>query len=159
MRAAIRFVVVLALAGVAACDSTDTPDYDDLSGAWEGSMRGSGQGVTIEATVKATITQKEEELSAAWNFNGKTTFMGESDDFGGTMTLTGTVKEGRDPQVSLAFPKDEDDICPNVDPPVFTGSHKSTDMTMELKTDLPFLNDDDCSEIAKITLTAMLKKN
>ncbi|MDE2973186.1 MAG: hypothetical protein OXU64_00480 [Gemmatimonadota bacterium] len=159
MRAAMRFVVVLALAGVAACDSTDTPDYDDLSGAWEGQMGGSGQGVTIEATVKATITQKEEELSAVWNLNGKTTFMGESEDIDDTITLTGTVKEGRDPQVSLAFPKDEDDICPDVDPPVFTGSHKSTGMTMELKTDLPVLNDDDCSEVAKITLTAMLKKN
>ena len=159
MRAAIRFVAVLALAGVAACDSTDTPDYDDLSGAWEGSMRGSGQGVTIEATVKATITQKEEELSAVWNLNGKTTYPDGSEDIDDTMTLTGTVKEGRDPQVSLAFPKDEDDICPNVDPPVFTGSHKSTGMTMELKTDLPVINDDDCSEVAKVTLTAMLKKN
>lgn len=87
---------------------------------------------------------------------GATTFMGQSEPFEETVTLTGMIGEGPNPSVSLAFPKD--DACPDVDPPSLSGTHASNERRIELRMSLPFLNDDDCSELGRIALIVKLER-
>lgn len=152
-----RIIAVFAAALVVACgDSTEAPEYDDVSGTYEGPIEGSGSGVTLDATSTAVITQKEGDLSVAWTVKGTVTFFGEASDIEWSVDIAGTIAKGRNPAVSLTMPQDDD--CPDLPPEQLTGTHQSEKSILDMRTALPIIDYETCQREGGITLTTTMTK-
>lgn len=104
-RLAVLALAVLALAGCPGTEPPDEPDFDDISGAWEGTMTGTGKVLTLdlEAAVSLGITQDDSTFTAGWHATEAIEVDGRPWLFDVEASFTGTLAEGRDPSLSVSM--------------------------------------------------------
>lgn len=67
----MRLAIVFMVLAVVACSTADPPPLDDVSGAWTGTVDGSGGGVVVDADVDADFTQTGMDVSVRWAVKGR----------------------------------------------------------------------------------------
>ena len=101
------FRTTFALAAVltfAACDLfSSEPDFDNLGGSYHGTINGAGSGFTVNGSLTATLNQTGGHLTGHWTISGTISDGVDTAVWQSTENFTGTVAEGRNPQVSLTF--------------------------------------------------------
>ena len=151
----MRYWVLLALLALG-CDSTSPPDYDDVSGAYSGSMAGVSGGWSVEGTMTLSIVQDEGDLEGTASMVGEVSYRDvTSSPFAGQATFTGTIAEGRDPEVEMHLAP-VDTRCGS-DATPYTGRHDSEDGVLTLSGGFSMVADNDCHVLFSTVLTLSLR--
>ncbi len=153
MKARINPALVAILILVAACDSTEPPEYADLSGTLSGTAEGSGPGITFSGSSSVTITQKDGALTGTATLKGELSAGGQTIpmDLPG-LGFTGTVAKGEDPKVELKLPGD----CQSTND--FSGSYASKTKELSLTGSIGMFDAETCQKFADLSTTLKLKK-
>lgn len=96
-------LLLVGFLSLAACDSTASPDYDDLSGTHTGTVHGSASGYSLTGAATLSVSeQKDGDISGSLTLNAKLEFGLNEIPVSGTQAFTGTVSEGRNPSVTVS---------------------------------------------------------
>lgn len=160
-----KTTAILLFAAFACGDSTTPPEYDDVSGTFEGPMKGTTTlagpitgTLAIDATATFTIQQTAGNLTVDWMSDGKVSLNGQIvERLSGTERGTGTIAKGRDPAVTFTF-RGADDLCPDVSELKLAGTHRSEETKFELSVGFPLIDDDSCQKLGEVPLTGTLTK-
>jgi hypothetical protein len=146
------FVVFL----LASCgDSTTAPDatFEDISGAYSGTMAGTTQGFDMEADFILTISQDRGDLSGNWTQAGVVTDGFDFWEIQGTGTHSGTIAPGNNPSVNLTV---QTASCPNYSAE-FSGAYDSSNRRLTIAGPVEILGDD-CSVVLSYPMTIILTR-
>ncbi len=131
----LPFWILIATISVS-CDSSSSPDYDDLTGSYSGEFQFTFSTVTGRLPANMTIQQTGAALTGTLSVVDE-----DGEDF--SVSFTGTVEEGRNPDVGMAFRIEEDncDVSESVE-----GSYTTAENRLSVSSTWQSY-DNDCSTI------------
>ncbi len=127
-------MVAWAAVATAACGGGDGgtgpsgPTYENIAGAYAGTLAGITQGIALTGTFSISLAQSQGSITGTWSLTGTLTDGIDAVAIAGAGSVTGTIASGGNPSVNLTF---KTPACPSYQAN-FSGAYDSVNRKLTI---------------------------